>query len=110
MGAVAPDFSNQIHDYNPGIAENGLFWTIPFAEEGAWIDLAAGKTLEQITSGTHLVSEGIRNSLAVSRLAAARGVDMPITRQMAAVMYEGKDPRRAVEELMTRELKSESEL
>jgi glycerol-3-phosphate dehydrogenase (NAD(P)+) len=74
------------------------------------IDLAAGKTLEQITSGTHLVSEGIRNSLAVSRLAAARGVDMPITRQMAAVMYEGKDPRKAVEELMTRELKSESEL
>jgi len=74
------------------------------------IDLASGKTLEQITSGTHLVSEGIRNSLAVSRLAAARGVDMPITRQMAAVMYEGKDPRRAVEELMTRELKSESEL
>jgi glycerol-3-phosphate dehydrogenase (NAD(P)+) len=74
------------------------------------MDLAAGKTLEQITSGTHLVSEGIRNSLAVSRLAAVRGVEMPITQQMAAVMYEGKDPRRAVEELMTRELKSESEL
>lgn len=74
------------------------------------MDLAAGKTLEQITSGTHLVSEGIRNSLAVSRLAALRSVEMPITQQMAAVMYEGKDPRRAVEELMTRELKSESEL
>jgi glycerol-3-phosphate dehydrogenase (NAD(P)+) len=74
------------------------------------MDLAAGKTLEQITSGTHLVSEGIRNSLAVSRLAAVRGVEMPITQQMAAVLYEGKDPRRAVEELMTRELKSESEL
>ncbi len=74
------------------------------------MDLAAGKTLEQITSGTHLVSEGIRNSLAVSRLAAVKGVEMPITQQMAAVMYEGKDPRRAVEELMTRELKSESEL
>jgi glycerol-3-phosphate dehydrogenase (NAD(P)+) len=74
------------------------------------MDLAAGKTLEQITSGTHLVSEGIRNSLAVSRLAAVRSVEMPITQQMAAVMYEGKDPRRAVEELMTRELKSESEL
>ena len=43
MGAVAPDFSNQVHDYNPGIAENGLFWTIPFPDEGAWIDLAAGK-------------------------------------------------------------------
>lgn len=74
------------------------------------IELATGKTLEQITSGTHLVAEGIRNSLAVSRLAAARGVEMPITREMAAVMYEGKNPRQAVEELMTRELKAESEL
>ena len=43
MGAVAPDFSNQVHDYNPGIAENGLFWTIPFPEESAWVDLAAGE-------------------------------------------------------------------
>jgi glycerol-3-phosphate dehydrogenase (NAD(P)+) len=73
------------------------------------VDLAAGKTLAEITSG-HTVSEGIRNSIAVSRLAAQRGVDMPITRQMVAVMHEGKDPRRAVEELMTRELKSEAEL
>lgn len=32
-----------MHDYNPGIAENGLFWTIPFPDEGAWIDLAAGQ-------------------------------------------------------------------
>lgn len=74
------------------------------------VELAEGKTVEQITSGTHQVSEGIRNSLAVSRLAEARGVEMPITQQMAAVMYGGKDPRKAVEELMTRELKSESEL
>jgi glycerol-3-phosphate dehydrogenase (NAD(P)+) len=73
------------------------------------LDLAAGKTLAEITSG-HTVSEGIRNSIAVARLAAARGVQMPITQQMVAVLYEGKDPRRAVEELMTRELKSEAEI
>jgi glycerol-3-phosphate dehydrogenase (NAD(P)+) len=35
---------------------------------------------------------------------------MPITEQMVAVLYQGKDPRHAVEELMTRELKSETEL
>ena len=35
---------------------------------------------------------------------------MPITRQMVAILYQGKDPRQAVEELMTRELKSETEL
>jgi glycerol-3-phosphate dehydrogenase (NAD(P)+) len=74
------------------------------------LDLAAGKTLGEITGGTHMVAEGIRNSVAVARLAAHRGVDMPITQQMVAVMYEGKNPRKAVEELMTRELKSETEL
>jgi glycerol-3-phosphate dehydrogenase (NAD(P)+) len=73
------------------------------------LDLAAGKSLAEITGGTHMVAEGIRNSVAVSRLAAQRGVEMPITQQMAAVMHEGKDPRKAVEELMTRELKAEIE-
>jgi glycerol-3-phosphate dehydrogenase (NAD(P)+) len=74
------------------------------------LDLAAGKTLDEITGGTQMVAEGIRNSVAVARLAAQRGVEMPITQQMVAVLYEGKNPRRAVEELMTRELKSETEL
>jgi glycerol-3-phosphate dehydrogenase (NAD(P)+) len=74
------------------------------------LDLAAGRTLAEITGGTHFVAEGIRNSVAVARLAARKGVEMPITQQMVAVLYEGKDPRRAVEELMTRELKDETEL
>jgi glycerol-3-phosphate dehydrogenase (NAD(P)+) len=74
------------------------------------LDLAAGRSVAEITGETHLVAEGVRNSIAISRLAAQRGVEMPITQQMVAVLYHGKDPRRAVEELMTRELKSETEL
>jgi glycerol-3-phosphate dehydrogenase (NAD(P)+) len=74
------------------------------------LELAQGKSLEEITGSTTMVAEGIRNSLAVSKLAAQRGVEMPITRQMVAILYEGKDPRQAVEELMTRELKDETEL
>lgn len=74
------------------------------------LELAAGKTLAEITGGTHMVAEGIRNSLAIARLAEQRGVEMPITRQMVAVLHQGKDPRQAVEELMTRELKAETEL
>ena len=74
------------------------------------IDLAHGKTLAEITGGTHMVAEGIRNSLAVARLAEQRGVEMPITREMVAVLHQGKDARQAVEELMTRELKAETEL
>jgi glycerol-3-phosphate dehydrogenase (NAD(P)+) len=76
----------------------------------AGLELAAGKTRAEITGETHMVAEGIRNSLAIARLAALRGVEMPITEQMVAVMYQGKDPRRAVEELMTRGLKAEAEL
>ena len=74
------------------------------------IDLAAGRSVAEITGETHLVAEGVRNSIAVSRLAAQRGVEMPITEQMVAVLHHGKDPRRAVEELMTRELKAETAL
>ncbi len=74
------------------------------------LDLAAGKTLAEITGGTHMVAEGIRNSLVVARLAEQRAVEMPITRQMVAILHQGKDPRQAVEELMTRELKSETAL
>ena len=72
--------------------------------------LAAGKTLSEITGATPMVAEGIRNSLAVSRLAAQLGIEMPITREMVAILYEGKNPRQAVLELMTRELKAEAEL
>jgi glycerol-3-phosphate dehydrogenase (NAD(P)+) len=74
------------------------------------VELAAGKTLAEITGETHMVAEGIRNSIAVSRLAAQKGIEMPITQQMVAVMHEGKDARKAVEHLMTRGLKSETEL
>jgi glycerol-3-phosphate dehydrogenase (NAD(P)+) len=76
----------------------------------AGVELAAGKTRAEITGETHMVAEGIRNSLAIARLAALRGVEMPITEQMVAVIYQGKDPRRAVEDLMNRGLKAEAEL
>jgi glycerol-3-phosphate dehydrogenase (NAD(P)+) len=74
------------------------------------LDLAAGRSLEEIKEETHMVAEGVRNSVAIASLAGQRGVEMPITQQMVAVLYHGKDPRRALEELMTRELKSETEL
>ena len=35
------DPKNQIHDFNPGIAENGLFWTIPLPESS--LDVHFGK-------------------------------------------------------------------
>jgi len=74
------------------------------------LELAAGKSLQQIEEETSMVAEGIRNSVSLTRLATRRDIEMPITQQMMAVMYEGKPPTQAVEELMTRALKAEAEL
>ena len=72
--------------------------------------LAEGHDLNRIEAELGHVAEGVKTSLALSRLAKSKGIEMPITEQMVAVMYEGKSPRRAVEELMTRDLKMEAEL
>ncbi len=74
------------------------------------LELAAGRTVEEITSSTSMVAEGIRNALSISRLAKQKGVEMPITEQMVTVLYEGNSPRNALRTLMSRELKAESEL
>lgn len=72
--------------------------------------LATGESLEQISGGTPMVAEGVRNSLAVARIAKRRGIEMPITEQMVEVLYHDKPPRRVVEELMVRQLRAEAEL
>lgn len=74
------------------------------------LQLAAGKSLQQIQRETSMVAEGIRNSLSLTRLARRENIEMPITEQMMAVMYESKPPSLALEELMTRALKAEAEL
>jgi glycerol-3-phosphate dehydrogenase (NAD(P)+) len=72
--------------------------------------LAQGRSVEEITGGTSQVAEGIRSSLALVRLARQRNVEMPITEQVGAILYEGKPARVALADLMRRELKSEAEL
>jgi glycerol-3-phosphate dehydrogenase (NAD(P)+) len=74
------------------------------------IELARGKSLAEIQGETHMVAEGIRNSLSIQRLARERGVEMPITEQMVEVLYHGKSPQKALDDLMSRELKEEAEL
>jgi glycerol-3-phosphate dehydrogenase (NAD(P)+) len=74
------------------------------------VELARGRKLAELTGETHMVAEGVRNSLAISRLAAQRGVEMPITEQMVQILYEGRTPVEAVTQLMNRELKAEAEL
>jgi glycerol-3-phosphate dehydrogenase (NAD(P)+) len=69
--------------------------------------LAEGQRLMDILTGMKMVAEGVKTTEAVYEMAQAKKVDLPITTQVYQVLYEEKDPRLAVTELMGRELKSE---
>lgn len=69
--------------------------------------LGRGKSLQEILEGTQKVSEGVWTCRAVLARAKALEVPMPITSEVAAVLFEGKSPRQACEDLMTRHLRDE---
>lgn len=55
----------------------------------------------------HNVAEGVKTAQAVHALGVKRGIELPITAQVHAVLFEGKSPAAAVRELMTRPLRGE---
>ena len=73
------------------------------------LKIGKGMGLPAVTSGMHMVAEGVKTSISAVQLAGKIGVDMPIISQVYEILYKGKDPREAVREVMTRELKQELE-
>jgi glycerol-3-phosphate dehydrogenase (NAD(P)+) len=72
------------------------------------MELGRGRKLPDIISGMHgMVAEGVFTTHAALGLARMRGIEMPITEQMNAILHEGKSPRDAIHKLMTRTAKSE---
>jgi glycerol-3-phosphate dehydrogenase (NAD(P)+) len=71
--------------------------------------IAKGIPIEEIISGMKMVAEGIKTSLSAYNLAKKMGIEMPISTEVYNIIYEEKDPRKAVKDLMTRELKVELE-
>lgn len=71
--------------------------------------LAAGRTLQEIQAGTRTVAEGVRTTAAAVKLAARTGVEMPIAAQVHRVLFDGVAPRAALQELMTRSLREETD-
>jgi glycerol-3-phosphate dehydrogenase (NAD(P)+) len=69
--------------------------------------LGKGETPEQITVSSQMVAEGVKTAKSAWQLAQRHGVDVPITREVQAILYEGKPPKQAVRDLMTREAKPE---
>ncbi len=71
--------------------------------------IAKGKKLSQILEEMDQVAEGILTTKSVCKLANKYNVEMPITKEIYNVLFEDKDPIKAVNELMVREPKSEIE-
>ncbi len=69
--------------------------------------LGRGRKLSEILSGMLQVAEGVRTTRSATQLARRIGVEMPITMEMYAILYEDKSPSDALRGLMERELKEE---
>ncbi|MFL6335246.1 MAG: NAD(P)H-dependent glycerol-3-phosphate dehydrogenase [Pyrinomonadaceae bacterium] len=70
-------------------------------------ELGRGRALAEVLAGMREVAEGVRTTRAIRLLAARRGVEMPITEEVHAVLYDGKRARDAVESLISRPLREE---
>ena len=71
------------------------------------IELGKGRSLEEILAGMNMIAEGVKTTLSAYQLAEKLGVDVPIIEQTYQILYQNKDPRQAVTDLMLRDLKAE---
>lgn len=71
------------------------------------LQLASGKSLQDILQGLGHVAEGVNTTTEVIRRAAKLEVDMPITYQVSQVLSAGKSAKDAVMDLLGRDQKAE---
>jgi len=69
--------------------------------------LGRGETIEAILNSMEQVAEGVWNSASALALAEEQGVDVPITQEVNDVIHKGKNPKLAVQALLTRDPRPE---
>jgi len=70
--------------------------------------VGSGKKIDEVLSSMSMVAEGVITSKAVYRLSRKMKIPMPISEQVYKIIFEGKNSRRAMQDLMTRQPKPES--
>jgi glycerol-3-phosphate dehydrogenase (NAD(P)+) len=73
------------------------------------IELGRGRALGDVLAGMRMVAEGVRTTGAALALGARHGIELPIAAQMADVLEGRRTPREALEMLMLRPQRQESE-
>ena len=83
----------------------------PFGRNRAvGVAIGKGKKLQEVLVDMGMVvAEGIATTRSVMELAGRFDIEMPIARQIHAVLFEGTDPADAVTALMTRQPRSEAD-
>ncbi len=71
------------------------------------VRLGQGEPLQKILESMTAVAEGVSTAPAAVGLADEYGVEMPICREVHAVLFEGRNPGDAVQDLMARPLRAE---
>ena len=72
-------------------------------------ELGKGRSLPEILEGMRMVAEGVRTTQVSKSLAEKYGVEMPIASETYSVLFEGKNAREAVDDLMQRGPTNEKE-
>jgi len=70
--------------------------------------IGKGKTLKDALKESEMVVEGVATAESALELSKKYKVEMPITAEIYKVIYENKDPRKAVNDLMTRPARVET--
>ena len=74
---------------------------------GLGVALGQGQSVAQALARTQAVVEGVNTARTAVALGERHGVELPISREVANVLFQNKPPRQAVADLMERELKAE---
>ena len=69
--------------------------------------IGKGQSLEAVEASMQMIAEGVKTTRSVHELAQRHQVEMPITEAVYAILFDGKKPREAVFDLMTRSAKKE---
>jgi glycerol-3-phosphate dehydrogenase (NAD(P)+) len=69
--------------------------------------IGKGRKLDDVIGEMNMIAEGVLTSKAVALLSSRLGVDMPITQEVNAMLFENKPAQQAILDLMNREPKSE---
>ncbi len=71
------------------------------------VEMGKGRNYADVLAERRSVAEGVHTARAAVELGRRTGVELPIAAEVSQILFEGKSPRRAVADLMERELKAE---